>query len=185
MSISKISSICVFCGASVGKDPAFAAAATDLGHRMAGAGMRLVYGAGNVGMMGAVADAVLARGGEAVGVIPEFLREREMAHKGLTEMHVVDSMHTRKRMMFDLSDAFIVLPGGLGTLEEMFEMITWRQLGRHAKPIVLISTNDYWAPFEAMVDRVVDNDFAHGRVETYFRVVPDAAAALAYLADPR
>ncbi len=185
MSISSISSICVFCGASVGKDPAYVAAATDLGHRMAQAGMRLVYGAGNVGMMGAVADAVLARGGEAVGVIPEFLKEREMAHKGLTEIHVVDSMHTRKRMMFDLSDAFIVLPGGLGTLEEMFEMITWRQLGRHQKPIVLISTKDYWAPFEAMVDRVVDNDFAHGRVETYFHVASDPASAIAYLSAPR
>lgn len=181
MSSSRIRSICVFCGASVGNDPAFVAAAAELGERMADANIRLVYGAGNVGMMGTVADAILRAGGEAVGVIPDFLKEREMAHTGLTEIHVVDSMHTRKRMMFDFSDAFIVLPGGLGTLEEMFEMITWRQLGRHEKPIVLISTNDYWAPFEAMVDRVVDYDFAHGRVETYFRVVPDPEAALDFL----
>ncbi|CAN0553072.1 unnamed protein product [Laminaria digitata] len=90
-------------------------------------------------------------------------------------------MHTRKRMMFDLSDAFIVLPGGLGTLEEVFEMITWRQLGRHEKPIVLVSTNDYWAPFQDLVDRVVDSDFAHGKVETYFRIAADPVAAMRIL----
>tara|TARA_R110000868_G_scaffold231583_2_gene485002 strand:+ start:2767 stop:3315 length:549 start_codon:yes stop_codon:yes gene_type:complete len=181
MTTSTVNAACVFCGASVGNDPAYVAAARELGTQMAAAGMRLVFGAGHVGMMGTVADAVLAGGGEAIGVIPEFLRAREQAHMGLTELHVVDSMHTRKQMMFDLSDAFIVLPGGLGTLEEMFEMITWRQLGRHEKPIVLISTNGYWAPFQDMVDRVVDNDFAHGKVETYFKVVEDPAGALAVL----
>lgn len=181
MTNASVKSACVFCGASVGNDPAFADAARDLGERMAAAGMRLVFGAGHVGMMGTVADAVLSGGGEAIGVIPEFLRDRELAHDGLTELHVVDSMHTRKRMMFDLSDAFVVLPGGLGTLEEMFEMITWRQLGRHEKPIVLISTNGYWAPFQDMVDRVVDSEFAHGAVESYFRTAADAAAAMRIL----
>ena len=181
MPTSRIKSICVFCGASVGNDPAYVEAARELGARMAAQDIRLVYGAGHIGMMGNVADAVLAGGGEAIGVIPEFLRDRELAHKGLTELHVVDSMHTRKRMMFDLSDAFIVLPGGLGTLEEVFEMITWRQLGRHEKPIVLISTNDYWAPFEAMIERVVSTDFAHGDPSTYFRVYPDPEAALGFL----
>ena len=180
-SSSLVKSACVFCGASVGNDPAFVEAARDLGARMAASDMRLVYGAGRVGMMGTVADAVLDAGGEAIGVIPEFLRDREQAHLGLTELHVVDSMHTRKRMMFDLSDAFVVLPGGLGTLEEVFEMITWRQLGRHEKPIVLISTNDYWAPFQGLVDRVVDNDFAHGKVETYFRIATDPEAAMRIL----
>lgn len=183
MNLPRISSACVFCGASVGNDPAFVAAARELGERMAAADMRLVFGAGHVGMMGTVADAVLAGGGEAIGVIPEFLKERELAHESLTELHVVDSMHTRKRMMFDLSDAFIVLPGGLGTLEEMFEMITWRQLGRHEKPIVLISTNDYWAPFQDMVDRVVNSEFAHGAVETYFRTAADPAAAMRILSE--
>jgi uncharacterized protein (TIGR00730 family) len=178
-SSSSINSACVFCGASVGNDPAFAEAARDLGALMAAEGVRLIYGGGRIGMMGTVADAVLGGGGEAIGVIPEFLRDREQGHMGLTELHVVDSMHTRKRMMFDLSDAFIVLPGGLGTLEELFEMVTWRQLGRHEKPIVLISTNDYWAPFQDLVDRVVDSDFAHGKVETYFDIVADPAAALA------
>lgn len=178
MSDSKINSICVFCGASVGSDPAYVQAAADLGTKMAENGIRLVFGAGHIGMMGTVADAILAAGGEAIGVIPEFLRDRELAHQSLTELHVVESMHVRKQMMFDLCDAFIVLPGGLGTIEEMFEMITWRQLGRHEKPIVLISTNDYWKPFEDMVQRVVDNDFAHGDAETYFSIAPDAGTAI-------
>ena len=181
MTTSTVKSVCVFCGASVGNDPAYRAAANELGEKMAASGTRLVFGAGHIGMMGTVADAVLAGGGEAIGVIPEFLRDRELAHTGLTELHVVDSMHTRKRMMFDLSDAFIVLPGGLGTLEEMFEMITWRQLGRHEKPIVLISTKDYWAPFQAMIDRVVESDFAHGAAETYFSIAADPAAAMQIL----
>ena len=181
MTTSTVKSVCVFCGASVGNDPAYRAAANELGERMAASGTRLVFGAGHIGMMGTVADAVLAGGGEAIGVIPEFLRDRELAHTGLTELHVVDSMHTRKRMMFDLSDAFIVLPGGLGTLEEMFEMITWRQLGRHEKLIVLISTKDYWAPFQAMIDRVVESDFAHGAAETYFSIAADPAAAMQIL----
>ena len=181
MSDQSIKSICVFCGASVGKDPAFRAAAEDLGRRLAENGIRLVFGAGNVGMMGTVADAVLAGGGEAIGVIPQFLRDRELAHEGLTKLHVVDSMHTRKRMMFDLSDAFVALPGGLGTLEEVFEMVTWRQLGRHQKPIVLVSTNGYWQPFDTLVDRVVSSDFAHGDATTYFTTVPDPSAAIDFL----
>ena len=181
MPYPSIKSVCVFCGASVGKDPAYMNAAKDLGRQMAENGIRLVFGAGHVGMMGNVADAVLAGGGEAIGVIPEFLRDRELAHEGLTELHVVDSMHTRKRMMFDLSDAFVALPGGLGTLEEVFEMVTWRQLGRHEKPIVLVSTNDYWQPFDALVDRVVEHDFAHGDATAYFSTVPDPASAIELL----
>jgi uncharacterized protein (TIGR00730 family) len=178
MATPSIRSICVFCGASVGNDPAYAAGAAELGRLMAERGIRLVFGAGHVGMMGTVADAVLGNGGEAIGVIPEFLKDRELAHTGLTELHVVETMHVRKQMMFDLSDAFIVLPGGLGTLEELFEMITWRQLGRHEKPIVLISTNGYWDPFEELVQRVVDGDFAHGRVDTYFSLAAHPAEAL-------
>ena len=183
MSDPSIKSVCVFCGASVGKDPAFRAAAEDLGRRLAENGIRLVFGAGHVGMMGTVADAVLAGGGEAIGVIPQFLRDRELAHEGLTKLHVVDSMHTRKRTMFDLSDAFIALPGGLGTLEEVFEMVTWRQLGRHQKPIVLVSTNAYWQPCDTLVDRVVSNDFARGDATTYFTTVPDPSAAIDFLLD--
>ena len=169
MTSSHIKSICVFCGASLGADPAFKDAAEDLGTRMAAQGIRLVFGAGHVGMMGTLADAVLAGGGEAVGVIPEFLRDKELAHQGLTELHVVDSMHTRKRMMFDLSEAFIALPGGLGTLEEVFEMITWRRLEQHSKPIILINTNDYWQPFDALVSNVVENGFAHANAQSHLR----------------
>ena len=177
----QVRSLCVFCGASVGKDPAFRAAAEELGRLIAEHNLRLIFGAGSVGLMGTVADAVLAGGGEAIGVIPEFLRDRELFHKNLTELHVVDSMHTRKRKMFDLSDGFIGLPGGLGTLEEVFEMVTWRQLGRHEKPIVLISTNNYWEPFDSLVDRVVENGFAHGDTSTYYRTVSDPASAVELL----
>ncbi len=173
-----IRSICVFCGASEGSDPAYAAGAAELGRLMAERGIRLIFGAGRVGMMGTIADAVLSNGGEAIGVIPEFLRDREHAHTALTELYVVETMHVRKQMMFDLADAFIALPGGLGTLEELFEMITWRQLGRHEKPIILISTKGYWDPFEKLVQRVVDGDFAHGRVDTYFSLAAHPADAL-------
>ena len=178
MTNSDVKSICVFCGAALGADPAFKEAAVDLGTRMAARGVRVVFGAGHVGRMGTVADAVLAGGGEVIGVIPEFLRDKDLAHQGLTELHVVDSMHTRKRMMFDLSDAFFVLPGGLGTLEEAFEMITWRQLGRHEKPIVLINTREYWQPFGVLVERVIDEDFAHGNPDDYFSIEPTPEAAL-------
>ncbi len=173
-----IKSICVFCGASEGNHSAFRAAAEDLGRLMAENNIRLVFGGGHVGMMGAVADAVLSNRGEAVGVIPEFLCDRELAHKGLTELHIVDSMHTRKRMMFDLSEAFIALPGGLGTLEEVFEMITWRRLEQHAKPIILINTNDYWQPFDALVRNVVENGFAHANAQSHFYAVPDPSGAI-------
>ena len=178
MTDPSIRSVCVFCGASVGNDPEFRSAAEALGRQMAENGLRLVFGAGHIGIMGTIADAVLDGGGEAIGVIPDFLRDRDQAHKGLTELHVVDSMHTRKRMMFDISDAFIALPGGLGTLEEIFEMVTWRQLGRHKKPIVLVSTNDYWQPFEALVNKVVESDFAHGDTNTYFTTVPNPTSAI-------
>ncbi|PPR09806.1 MAG: Cytokinin riboside 5'-monophosphate phosphoribohydrolase [Alphaproteobacteria bacterium MarineAlpha11_Bin1] len=175
---SSIKSVCVFCGASEGKYPVFRTAAEDLGRQLAENDIRLVFGGGNVGMMGAVADAVLANCGEAIGVIPEFLCDRELAHKGLTELHIVDSMHTRKRMMFELSDAFIALPGGLGTLEEVFEMITWRRLDQHVKPIILISTDDYWEPFDSLVRNVVENGFAHTNALAHFCSVADPSTAI-------
>lgn len=179
--MSDIRSICVFCGASGGNSPIYTEAARELGGSMAENGLRLVFGGGSVGMMGTVADAVMAGGGEAIGIIPEFLYEREMAHQELTDLRVVDSMHTRKRTMFDLSDAFIVLPGGFGTLEEMFEMITWRQLGRHTKPIVLISTDGYWSAFEDMIATIVERDFAHSITSELFSVVPNPDAAIRLL----
>ncbi len=159
--------MCVFCGASLGNDPAFAETGRELGAMMAERGVRLIFGGGHVGMMGVVADAVLDGGGEAVGVIPEHLVERELGHDRLSELHVVDTMHSRKQKMFDLSDAFAVLPGGFGTLDETFEVLTWRQLGLHGKPIVLLSARAYWRPFERLVEAIVTAGFA-----------PQAAAAM-------
>ncbi len=143
--------ICVFCGSSSGNAPAFAAAARALGSLMAARGVGLVYGGGNVGLMGILADAVLADGGEAVGVIPAALVDRELAHARLTELHIVDTMHQRKQRMHDLSDGFIALPGGFGTLDELFEALTWAQLGMHQKPVGLLDVDGFWEPLRALV----------------------------------
>ena len=166
----QVKSICVFCGASTGNDSAYAEAGRDLGAMMAERAIRLVFGGGNVGMMGLVADAVLGAGGEAVGVIPEHLVEREVRHDRLTELHVVDTMHLRKQKMFELSDAFAVLPGGIGTLDETFEVLTWRQLGLHGKPIVLLSAAGYWHPFQELVDAIVKAEFAPTATANLFAV---------------
>lgn len=166
----QVKSMCVFCGASVGNDPAFAEASHELGAMMAERGIRLIFGGGHVGMMGLVADAVLGAGGEAVGVIPEHLVEREVGHDRLTALHVVDTMHSRKQKMFELSDAFAVLPGGIGTLDETFEILTWRQLGLHDKPIVLLSVAGYWRPFEEQVGAIVKAEFAPTAAAELFAV---------------
>jgi uncharacterized protein (TIGR00730 family) len=152
-------SVCVYCGSSSGFDPAYADAARELGARLAAEGLRLVYGGGSVGLMGVLADEVLARRGTVIGVIPRGLFSREVAHTGLTELHEVASMHDRKRLMFDLADGFVALPGGLGTLEELLEITTWAQLGLHNRPIVLLDVNDFWSPLLALLDRAVDDGF--------------------------
>ncbi len=162
--------MCVFCGASTGNDPAYAEAGRELGAMMAERGIRLVFGGGHVGMMGLVADAVLGAGGEAVGVIPEHLVEREVGHDRLTELHVVDTMHSRKQKMFDLSDAFTILPGGIGTLDETFEILTWRQLGLHGKPIVLLSVGGYWRPLQELLAAIVKAEFAPTAAADLFAV---------------
>jgi uncharacterized protein (TIGR00730 family) len=149
----------VFCGSSAGRDPAFAAAARELGSRLAAQGRTLVYGGGRVGLMGLVADAALAGGGRVIGVIPEALAAREVAHRGLTELRVVASMHARKALMADLADAFVALPGGFGTLDELFEIVTWAQLGLHAKPLALLDVNGYFGPLAAFADRAVAEAF--------------------------
>jgi hypothetical protein len=151
--------ICVFCGSSAGRSPAYAAAARELGAHLARRGIGLVYGGGNVGLMGIVADAVVAEGGETVGVIPRSLVDRELAHAHLTELVVVDTMHERKQRMHDLSDAFIAMPGGFGTLDELFEALTWAQLGMHAKPIGLLDVDGFWQPLRALVERQVSELF--------------------------
>src|ERR1700687_244226 len=138
--------ICVYCGSSGRVNEAYRAAATRLGMVLARAGIELIYGGGRVGLMGLVADAALAEGGRVTGIIPMHLHDREVGHTGLTELVVVDNMHNRKRRMFELADAFAVLPGGLGTLDETLEIITWKQLGLHDKPVVIVDVAGYWTP---------------------------------------
>ncbi|MGV6852694.1 MAG: LOG family protein [bacterium] len=136
--------VCVYCGSSCGRNPAYIEAAKKLGQQLAEHGIRLVYGGASIGIMGAVADAVLAHGGQVTGIIPDALKIDEVFHPGLTELHVVDSMHTRKKMMADLSDGFIAMPGGFGTMEELFEILTWAQLGFHRKPSALLNIANYY-----------------------------------------
>lgn len=154
-------SICVYCGSNAGSDPRYAEAARALGTRIANEGAQLVYGGGNVGLMAIVADAVLAAGGEVTGVIPHQLMEWEVGHHGLTRLEVVASMHERKARMFELSDAFVALPGGFGTLDEMFEMLTWRQLGLGHKPCAFLDVAGFWQPLMAMLDHMVSERFVH------------------------
>ena len=151
--------ICVFCGSSAGSRPEYRWCAEELGAELAGRRIGLVYGGGNVGLMGAIADAVLKAGGEAIGVIPEHLMTREIGHKRLTKLHIVGSMHERKALMADLADAFIALPGGFGTLEEFFEVLTWSQLGLHVKPCGIINVLEYYNPLLRMLDHAVEERF--------------------------
>jgi hypothetical protein len=159
--------ICVFCGASPGNEPRYVAAAHDVGEGLARRGIGLVYGGGRVGLMGALADAALHADGEVIGVIPRGLVDRELAHPGLTELRVVGSLHERKAVMADLADAFIALPGGLGTLEELAEVVSWAQLELHVKPIGLFEVGDYWTLLLAWLDMAVAEGFvapAHRRL---------------------
>jgi uncharacterized protein (TIGR00730 family) len=151
--------ICVFCGSSPGNQPIYREAAIAMGTLLAERGIGLVYGGGNVGLMGIVADAVLAGGGDVIGVIPRSLADREVAHLGVTDLRVVDSMHTRKAMMADLSDAFIAMPGGVGTFEEFFEAVTWTQLGLHRKPCGLLNVAGFYTPLALFIDQAVSEGF--------------------------
>jgi uncharacterized protein (TIGR00730 family) len=154
-----VRSLCVFCGSSAGQRPAYAAAARELGGLLAARGIRLIYGGGRVGLMGELADAALRAGGEVVGVIPEGLMRREVGHPGLTSLHIVASMHERKALMADLADGFVALPGGFGTLEEFFEIVTWAQLGIHAKPCGLLDVEDFFQPLLALVEHAMEEGF--------------------------
>ena len=154
-------SICVYCGSNAGSKPVYAERAIAIGTRIAKEGLALVYGGGNVGLMGIVADAVLEAGGDVVGVIPQQLVEWEVAHRGVTRLEIVGSMHERKARMFDLADGFVALPGGFGTLDEMFEMLTWRQLGLGEKPCAFLDVDGFYAPLVSMIDRMVDERFLH------------------------
>lgn len=181
--MKSIRSLCVFCGSRVGADPAYAAGAERLGRGLAERGVRLIYGGGSIGLMGVVMQSALDHGGEVAGVIPEFLMRREVGNPALTELVVVDSMHERKQRMFELADAFAVLPGGLGTLDETIEVITWQQLRLHAKPIGLLSVGGYWQVYEALIDRIVDQGFADAGIRDLFIVEEDVESLLGALED--
>jgi uncharacterized protein (TIGR00730 family) len=171
--------VCVFCGSSPGRNDAFAAAARRMGELLASRAIGLVFGGGRVGLMGVLADAVLAGGGEAVGIIPRGLWNREVGHTALTAMHVVETMHERKAMMAELSDGFVALPGGIGTLEELFEVWTWAQLGIHRKPCAVLNVDGYFDPLLAFVDRAVDEGFVRRAYRAMLLVDVDPAALLA------
>jgi uncharacterized protein (TIGR00730 family) len=170
--------VCVFCGSSPGKDPVHVEAATRVGRTFARRGVGLVYGGGSVGLMGAVADGALAAGGEVVGVIPRALQLRELAHGKLSELHVVGSMHERKARMAELADGFIALPGGMGTLEELAEILTWAQLGLHQKPCGLLDVAGYWRTFIAFLDEAVREGFLRPEHRRLVLVDADVEALL-------
>ena len=181
--MSNIRRLCVYCGSSGAVDRQYREAATELGARLAAAGIGLVYGGGRVGLMGLLADAALAGGGEVIGIIPSRLRDAELAHLGATELVVVESMHERKRLMAEKADAFAVLPGGIGTLDEMFEILSWKQLGLHDKPILLVDIGGYWAPLRALLDHIVAEGFARPQTHDLLQIVPTVAAVMAVLAE--
>ena len=179
--------LCVYCGSSVGVDRTHHSAAARLGTQFAEAGIELVYGGGRVGLMGLVADAALAAGGRVTGVIPAHLHDREVGHVGLHEMIVVGSMHERKQRMFELSDGFVVLPGGLGTLDETIEIITWKQLGLHDKPIIIVNLGGYWTPLKGLIEHTIAGGFTAAETLDLVRFIArieDVLPTLATLPQP-
>lgn len=166
-----IRSVCIFCGASSGFDPGYHSTATKLGEALGNRGINLVYGGGRTGLMGAVADGVLNSGGEVTGVIPDYLSDRELGHQGLTRLEIVKSMHERKRRMFDLANAIVVLPGGIGTLEETLEIITWKQLGMHNKAVIILNFNNYWQKLDELISNAIDNGFAKQPTQELYDLV--------------
>lgn len=176
--MTAIHSLAVFCGSRVGKNPAYAEAGRALGEGLGQAGIRLVYGGGRIGIMGVVTDAALAAGGEVLGVIPEFLTRWEVAHENVTEMVITDSMHTRKRRMYEESDAFLIMPGGLGTFDEAFEIITWKQLRLHDKPILLCNIAGSIEPFLATIEHAIAEGFADPACINLFEVIEGVPAVL-------
>jgi uncharacterized protein (TIGR00730 family) len=180
--MTQIRSLCVLCGSREGIDPVYREAAVRLGRLIARHDVRLVYGGGSIGLMGIVADAVLSAGGEVVGVIPDFLIRSEVGHRDLTDLVITGSMHDRKRRMFEMADAFVVLPGGLGTLDETFELITWRQLRLHDSPIIVLDVAGYWAPLLALIDGAIAAGFADPATTELFSVVRTPEEVLQTLA---
>ncbi|HOV03371.1 MAG TPA: TIGR00730 family Rossman fold protein [Hyphomicrobiales bacterium] len=185
--MAKIESICVYCGSASGKGPHYAEAAERLGTLMAEASIELVYGGGSVGLMGTVARAVIAGGGRVTGIIPQFLEAKELAERSVTELIVTADMHERKRTMFERADAFVALPGGIGTLEELVEMMTWAQLGRHEKPVLIANIGNFWEPLVDLLGHMTEAGFIRkeyavdylvaDRVEDIVPMLAEAAAA--------
>ena len=167
--------VCVYCGSAIGARPVYAGAAKAFGRALVGADLALVYGGGSVGLMGTIADEVLGLGGRAIGVIPELLMSKEVGHVGLTELHVVADMHERKKKMADLSDAFVSMPGGVGTFEELFEVYTWAQLGYHQKPVALLNVDGYYDPLIAMLRHTVEEGFMRAPFLDMLQVASDPA----------
>lgn len=179
--MSLLRSVCVFCGARPGNRPAFARDARALGRVIAAEGWRLVYGAGDVGLMGEVARAALAQGGQTMGVIPTHLLGREQGRRDLAQLVITENMHERKKVMFMNSDVIVVLPGGAGTLDEFFEVLTWRQIGLHEKPIFLLDTEGYWQPLLALLQTLVTEGFAEPELRDFCVTVPDVETLAARL----
>ena len=165
--------ICIFTGAAKGSDPRFAEAAHQLGQMLVSRNLGLVYGGGKSGLMGKIADAVISLDGHATGIIPKFLDSVEIAHSEVTDLHVTDSMHQRKKMMYDIADGFIIMPGGLGTLDETMEIITWRQLGLHRKPIIIANLYGYWDQMLLLFQKIIDEGFMHHGHTGHFEHVND------------
>ena len=178
-----LQSLCVYCGSSPGARPSYIEAARSFGQQIAAEGIQLVYGGGNVGIMGAIADSVMAAGGQVIGVIPEHLATKELAHEGLTELHRVNSMHERKLKMADLSDAFIALPGGVGTLEEIFEVFTWTQLGLHSKPCAFLNVDGYYDNLSKFLEHMTAEQFIKKEHLTALLFSNDATDLLRQLRD--
>ena len=181
--MTTLRSVCVFCGSRSGNDPAYAAEARALGTAIAENGWRLVYGAGDVGLMGETARAALAAGARTMGVIPTHLLGREKGKRDLAQFVITEDMHERKKVMFMNSDAVVVLPGGAGSLDEFFEVLTWAQIGLHRKPIFLLNSDGYWQPLIALLDHIIANGFADASMKGYFSTVPDVASLTSGLRD--
>ncbi|MBC7908401.1 MAG: TIGR00730 family Rossman fold protein [Rhodospirillaceae bacterium] len=174
----RLKSLCVFCGSGAGNDPGYRDAAARLGRHLAAEGIRLVYGGGQLGLMGVLAEAVIGGGGTVIGIIPEHLTRVEKAYDDVTELHVVDSMHTRKHKMFNMADAFAVLPGGMGTMDETFEILTWKQLRLHSKPIILVNQHNYWQPWLELTNHIIASGFAHPETARLYTVIDDVDEVL-------
>ncbi len=173
--MKKITSLCVFCGSRFGNDPAYEQTARELGAVMADKGIRLVYGGGGVGLMGVVANSVMENGGEVIGIIPKFLDDMEVGKLDATKLIITDNMHERKSRMFELSDGFISMPGGLGTLDETFEIMTWKQLKIHSKPIVILDVAGYWSELSTLINAIVFKGFADKQIKGMYHIVSNTA----------